>query len=63
MAKRSGGRTSKHARAPWLLAQVFDKDRREFVQFIDVIWSAPKRESKLTRLLKIVIVNFEALHG
>ena len=62
-AIRSGhGRTCEHARAPRLPPQPFRKHRSEFLQLIDILRIADKRERQLTCLLKIVIVDFQALH-
>ena len=41
---------------------MFRKYRGKVLQLIDIIWLAYKRERQLSRLLKIVIVDFEALH-
>src|SRR2546430_17736654 len=60
---RGHGRARERARAPGLLPQSLSKHRREILQFLDVIWVADKRERQLPRLLKIAIVDFEALHG
>src|SRR5262249_2705114 len=63
-AIRSGhGRTCEHARAPWLPVQPFPKDRREFFQLIDILRITEKREGQLTCLFKIMIVDFQSLHG
>src|SRR4029077_13633692 len=38
------------------------KHRREFLQLVDILWIAKKRKGQLPCLLKISIVNLEALH-
>ena len=56
------GRTGEHTLGPQLPAQTFRKHRCELIQFVDVLGIAHNRERELTRLLKIVIVDFQALH-
>src|SRR5215831_6296478 len=54
-------RTSEHACGPGLPAQPLCKNRSEFLQFIHILRIADKRERQLTCLLKIVIVDLQAL--
>jgi hypothetical protein len=41
---------------------MFRKHRGKVLQLIDIIWPAYKRERRLSRLLKIAIVDLETLH-
>src|SRR5207247_4019323 len=54
--------TGRQALARWFLAQSLGKQRREFLQLVDILWIAKKCKGQLPCLLKIAIVNLEALH-
>ena len=55
-------RAGENARAPWLLAQLFRKLRRELFQLINVGWLADEGEGQRPNLREITIVNFQAFN-